>query len=155
MSCSCCCSFCISLLVSRPPLFMNGPWGGKSTSLVDGLGSSSMSALTSAMVPRPPLHTVIGTNSSIWDLHITHFFIIWAQLSQAHICPQGLNRTDAFLSEQTRHSSIWKIFNVKTTCFTNMLNNAFYLQKDNFLEKYVIICDADNKKLCCGCSNCW
>lgn len=29
-------------------------------------------------------------------------------LSQAHMWPQGLNKTEAFLSEQTTHSSIWK-----------------------------------------------
>jgi hypothetical protein len=39
---------------------------------------------------------------------MTHFFMIWEQLSQAHMWPQGLNNTVDFLSEQTRHSSIWK-----------------------------------------------
>jgi hypothetical protein len=109
MSCSCCCNFCMSLLllVSLPPLFINGPWFC-AASLVDGFGSSSTSAFTSEMVPRPPLHTARGTISSICERHMTHFFMIWEQLSQAHMWPQGLNNTVDFLSEQTRHSSIWK-----------------------------------------------
>ena len=42
------------------------------------------------------------------DRHSTHFFIMAAQLSQATIWLQGLNKTEAVLSEHTRQSSIWK-----------------------------------------------
>lgn len=109
ISCNCCCNFCISFVfpvVSLPPLFIMGPCGTQTPLLLDGLMSSSLSALTSEIVPRPPLHTVIETISSICCLHRTHFFIICEQLSQTHIWPHGLKSTEDFLSEHTTHSSI-------------------------------------------------
>lgn len=109
ISCNCCCNFCISLLVSRPPLFIRGPCRGATfVLLVEGLGSSSTSLCTSVIVPKPPQQTAFGTSKSIWALQRTHFFMIWEQLSHAIMWPQGLNKTDAFLSEHTRHSSICK-----------------------------------------------
>jgi len=77
--------------------------------------SSSLSACTSDMVPIPPQHTTKGTMWSICARHWTHFFMRAAHPSHAHMCPQGLKSTEAFLSEHTTHSSIWKYSKNKNT----------------------------------------
>jgi hypothetical protein len=74
-------------------------------------GRFMMSLLpTAAMVTSDgtvlPQQVEKGTICSMLTRHWTHFFINAAQLSQAHIWPQGWKSTDAFLSEQTTHSSI-------------------------------------------------
>lgn len=87
MSCNCCCSFCMSFVLSREPLFI----------IPGGCGAGG---------GVPPQHTMNGTVFSMEDRHCTHFFISCPQPSQAHMCPQGKKRVDAFLSEHTTHSSI-------------------------------------------------
>lgn len=108
ISCSCCWSFWTSvLLLSRHPLFIIGPsWGeipvGRPISLLIGLRQPGESV---AGLFKPQ-QTTYGITRSICERHWTHFFIRAAQPSQAHMWPHGRNNTDAFLSEQTTHSSI-------------------------------------------------
>lgn len=51
--------------------------------------------------------------SKLMIFFFNQIFIYWLRFiknlpSQAHMCPQGKKRVDAFLSEHTTHSSIWK-----------------------------------------------
>lgn len=70
------------------------------------LCSSTLLWTTFATVPVDPQQTLNGIICSTAVRHWTHFFMIGAQWSQATKWPQGLKNTEAFRSEQTRHSSI-------------------------------------------------
>lgn len=93
---------------------------------------SSTLCETFAIVPVDPQQTLNGIICSMAVRHWTHFFIIGAQWSQATMCPQGLKKIEALRSEQTRHSSIWKVKWLRSAVRGNYKTFYLFSRWDSF-----------------------